>query len=103
MVWAFVPEFRIVSRTNERSATTQDAGSKLGIVLGQWIGIAVAFNAPFIWPSAALPFPLACFCIGIAALISGSLLRRHCWRMLGKSFTCAKIVHTSQPNIGRVT
>ena len=43
MVWAFVPEFKIVSRTSERSATAQDAGSKLGIVLGQWIGLAVAF------------------------------------------------------------
>jgi len=101
MVWAFVPEFRIVSRTSERSATAQDAGSKLGIVLGQWIGIAVAFNAPFIWPSAALPCSLACFWLGIAALISGSLLRRHCWRMLGKSFTGAVIVHASQPIVDR--
>jgi protein-S-isoprenylcysteine O-methyltransferase Ste14 len=27
------------------------------------------------------------FLTGVALLVSGSLLRRHCWRMLGESFT----------------
>jgi len=30
---------------------------------------------------------LAAFIIGLALLIAGSVLRRHCWRMLGASFT----------------
>src|SRR5204863_1372671 len=30
---------------------------------------------------------LLVFVVGLAILIAGSLLRRHCWRMLGSSFT----------------
>src|SRR5579862_3954111 len=95
-LWTFFPESLLIARQGERSITTQDAGSKLGIIVGQWIGMWVAFAAPFVWPSAALPFPIVCFWLGIAVLISGSLLRRHCWRMLGKSFTGAVIVHADQ-------
>ena len=95
-LWTFLPESFIIARRGERSITTQDAGSKLGIIVGQWIGMWVAFAAPFLWPSAALPFPVVCFWLGIAVLISGSLLRRHCWRMLGKSFTGAVVVHADQ-------
>ena len=66
-----------------------------------WTVFVWAFNAPFLWPSAALPFSMACFWFGIAALMSGSLLRRHCWRMLGKSFSGAVIVRASQPIVDR--
>ena len=100
-VWAFLPEFRIVSRRGERSTTAQDAGSKLAIMLGQWIGMVVALNGPFVWPSAALPHSMACFWLGTATLIGGSLLRRHCWRMLGESFTGAVIVRSGQSIVER--
>ena len=100
-VWTFFREFKIVSRRGERSTTAQDAGSKLAIMLGQWIGMVVALNGPFVWPSAALPHPMGCFWLGTATLIGGSLLRRHCWRMLGESFTGAVIVHVGQPIVDR--
>jgi protein-S-isoprenylcysteine O-methyltransferase Ste14 len=100
-LWVFYPEFRIVSRRDERSATAQDAGSRRVIFLGQGVGLLVGLNAPFIWPSAALPFPGLCFWMGIAALIGGSLLRRHCWRMLGDSFTGAVIVNERQAVVER--
>jgi protein-S-isoprenylcysteine O-methyltransferase Ste14 len=58
------------------------------IVLGGSIATAIAFPlawVPFLRPSAAWQ-PVA-FVIGTAMLVAGSLLRRHCWRQLGASFT----------------
>jgi protein-S-isoprenylcysteine O-methyltransferase Ste14 len=37
------------------------------------------------------------FVIGTAALIAGSLLRRHCWRLLGTSFTGDVRAEANQP------
>jgi protein-S-isoprenylcysteine O-methyltransferase Ste14 len=58
------------------------------IILGGSIATAIAF--PLAWvPFLRLPTtwqPVA-FVIGVATLIAGSLLRRHCWRQLGASFT----------------
>ncbi len=100
-VCAFFPEARVISRRIDRSSTAQDAGSKLLILMGQGIGTAIAFNVPFVWPSALLPRPIACFWIGITAMISGSLLRRHCRRMLGANFTGAVIVRDGQAVVER--
>jgi hypothetical protein len=56
-------------------------------MLGQGFASIGAF--PLAWIG-ALQFPwnrAGVFVVGMAVLISGSLLRRHCWRMLGSSFT----------------
>lgn len=90
MVWAFWPEFQIIRRAEQsaRHADSPDAGSCKVILYGMWIAIAAAF--PLGWVS-NLRFPeswdIAVFIVGIIVLIGGSLLRRHCWRMLGASFT----------------
>ena len=39
----------------------------------------------------------AVFVIGVAALVAGSLLRRHCWQLLGASFTGDVRAHPGQP------
>jgi protein-S-isoprenylcysteine O-methyltransferase Ste14 len=89
-IWAFVPEFRIV-RKAQTSATrpdSQDAGSVRVIMLGMWAATVIAF--PLAWVTALrLPSVLAsvAFFIGTATIVAGSLLRRHCWRLLGASFT----------------
>jgi protein-S-isoprenylcysteine O-methyltransferase Ste14 len=89
-IWAFSPEYQIVRRA-QKSATrsdSPDAGSFRVIVFGMWAATAVAF--PLAWvPLLRLPEALqpVVFGIGIATLIAGSLLRRHCWRLLGASFT----------------
>ncbi len=89
-IWAFSPEFRIV-RKAQKSAThsdSPDAGSILVIVLGGGIASVIAF--PLAWvPSLRLPtsLDLAVFVIGVATIVAGSVLRRHCWRLLGASFT----------------
>lgn len=65
-----------------------DAGSYRVIVIGMWMAFTAAF------PLASVPglrFPqnldVAVFVVGVVLLTGGSLLRRHCWRMLGSSFT----------------
>jgi protein-S-isoprenylcysteine O-methyltransferase Ste14 len=89
-IWAFSPEYQIVRRA-QKSATrsdSPDAGSFRVIVFGMWAATAVAF--PLAWvPLVRLPEALqpVVFGIGITTLIAGSLLRRHCWRLLGASFT----------------
>src|SRR4051812_43004509 len=86
-LWAFWPEFGIVRRAR-RDQTASDSKSLQVIILGQSIAFFAAF--PLAWVP-ALQFPaayrLAAFYTGVAMLVAGSLLRRHCWRMLGSSFT----------------
>ncbi len=89
-VWAFIPEFQIVQRARRsaRREDSQDSGSVRVIMLGMWLAFAVAFPLSSV---ARLRFPpalnAAAFAAGLAFLIGGSLLRRHCWRTLGSSFT----------------
>ena len=89
-VWAFSPEFRIVRKAQKAVAQpdSRDARSCRLILLTGSIGSLIAF--PIAWVR-FLRFPagaqLVLFVIGVATLIAGSLLRRHCFKMLGASFT----------------
>lgn len=89
-LWAFSPEYRIVRNARKPAARSDspDAGSVRLIILGMGVASIIAF--PLAWV-AALRLPAASqpvvFGIGVATLIAGSLLRRHCWRLLGASFT----------------
>ena len=42
---------------------------------------------------------VAVFAFGIATIVAGGLLRRHCWRLLGESFTGDVRVREDQPII----
>jgi protein-S-isoprenylcysteine O-methyltransferase Ste14 len=99
--WAFAPEFRLISRHREPSATPQDANSKRIIAVGQGLATFAAFGIAASVPSATLAHPLWSFWVGLSALIGGSLLRRHCRRMLGPSFTGAVIVKPDQTVVER--
>src|SRR5437660_7076846 len=90
VIWAFSPELQIVRKARKPAthSDSPDAGSFRVIVLGMWIATALAF--PIAWVSyLRLPatWQPVVFVIGVATLIAGSLLRRHCWRQLGASFT----------------
>jgi len=98
-LWAFVPEFRIVRKAQKSaaSADSRDAGSVRVIVLGMWIATLTAF--PVAWmPALQMPEGgrLIAFFLGVAILAAGSLLRRHCWRLLGASFTGDVRAHSDQ-------
>jgi protein-S-isoprenylcysteine O-methyltransferase Ste14 len=99
--WAFAPEVRIVSRRSEPSTSPQDAGSKPLIAIGQGLAAFAAFVIAASVPSASLSQRFLLFWVGLAAIIAGSLLRRHCWRMLGASFTGAVIVRADQAVVDR--
>ena len=89
-VWAFAPEFRIVNRATPKAdaSTSQDKGSMQVLLLVQSLGMLAAF---LLAPRELGQLPrlarIVCFWTGLALLVAGSLLRRHCWRMLGESFT----------------
>jgi protein-S-isoprenylcysteine O-methyltransferase Ste14 len=99
-IWAFAPEFRIVRKAQKPAASpdSPDAGSVRLIVLGGSLAAAIAF--PLAWvPSLRLPAALepAVFFIGVATIVAASILRRHCWRLLGTSFTGDVRAHPDQP------
>jgi protein-S-isoprenylcysteine O-methyltransferase Ste14 len=90
-VWAFWPEFGIIMRARKASrarGASQDAKSLQVIIMGMWLGLLAAFPLARIQ---AFQFPPSAraiaFWTGTALLFTGSLLRRHCWRMLGDYFT----------------
>lgn len=83
--WAFAPEFGIVRRA-QRAQSKTDSKSLQAILFGHSVASFGAFIVAWI-PSMQTSHRLAMFVIGTAMIVAGSLLRRHCWRMLGTSFT----------------
>lgn len=86
-LWAYWPEFAIIQRAR-RTQTALDSKSLHVILLGQGIAFFAAF--PLAGVSALQFSPthrVAAFYVGVTLLVAGSLLRRHCFRMLGSSFT----------------
>jgi protein-S-isoprenylcysteine O-methyltransferase Ste14 len=103
-VWAFAPESAIIFRSAGAASesNSKDSGSLRLILLGMWIGLFISFPIAFV---RVFRFPpalsLAGFCAGTALLIAGSLLRRHCWRVLGEYFTGDVKARADQPVIDR--
>lgn len=101
LVWAFSPEFRVVSRQTGAPVSQQDAGSIRVIMLTQPLGMVAAFVIASRVRSATLPHPVLLLWAGVAAMVGGSLLRRHCFRMLGASFTGTVVVRPNQAVVER--
>ena len=83
-IWAMWPEFGIVRRARKANAKEK---SLQVIMYGMQIAMFAAFY--FAW-TPALQFVqhrVAMYLVGVALVIAGSFLRRHCFRMLGTSFT----------------
>ncbi|MEZ5317537.1 MAG: isoprenylcysteine carboxylmethyltransferase family protein [Vicinamibacterales bacterium] len=102
-VWVFLAEFRLVGRAGRSAAArgTQDAGSFRLIVWGNTVVMVVAVALAALVPAAAIVHRLAAYATGMASLLAGGLLRRHCFRMLGEHFTGAVDVRPGQPVIDR--
>lgn len=91
-LWAFSAELRFVRdrRRLPRRPSLQDAGSKQVIYAAGIIAIVGAFSMATHWPESMMtPRRLPIYAVGIACLIAGGLLRRHCFAMLGPRFTYA--------------
>ncbi|MDQ6634020.1 MAG: isoprenylcysteine carboxylmethyltransferase family protein [Gemmatimonadota bacterium] len=90
IVWAFWPEMQIIRRSSarQRSAATPRDPSFRWMLLMQNAGVGGALVAAVFLPQFGLRDAReTLFWSGIALIIAGSLLRRHCWRMLGSDFT----------------
>lgn len=98
-IWAFSPEFEIIRRASQsvKRGDSKDAGSCRMIVLGMNIAFLAAFPLAFVhsmqWPAW---MAVGALVTGMALLVAGSLLRRHCWRVLGSSFTGDVQAHAEQ-------
>ena len=97
--WTLVPEF--LKRRSEGRTTSQDANSKRVLMISQTFGMAAAFTIASTVSFGALPYPMLLCWVGVVILIAGGLLRRHCWRMLGSSFTGAVIVNADHAVVER--
>jgi len=86
MLFAYVPEFRIIARSRPQAGKSADRGSMAVILVAGWIGFPIAFFVAGTGRFALTP-QRPWFFIGIAILLSGSMLRRYCWRALGRYFT----------------
>ena len=95
-LWAFAPEFGLVDRA-QRAQGKADSNS-LQVIMGmQGLSTFVAFSIAW-WPRMLMPIVprLIAFVIGILMILFGSLVRRHCFRMLGASFTGDVRAHADQ-------
>ena len=101
-VWAFLPELILVTRARAGAAghASKDAGSLRFIMWGAWIALLAAFPLSFV-DIARMPAGAATATLwgGTALLIAGSVLRRLCWRTLGRYFTFDVQVRSDQPVI----
>lgn len=103
-VWAFLPELILVTRARHGAAsrTSRDSGSLRLIVRGIWIALLAALPLSFVqapqFPPAAAT---AAVWGGTILVIGGSLLRRLCWRTLGRYFTGDVQAQSDQPVIER--
>ena len=87
-VWVFIPEFGIIHRsTSKVPIPAEDRGSLNVILVGFSVAMLAAFLVPFTSHWATLPGNrFAWFFICLFTLILGSLIRRHCFRVLGVFF-----------------
>jgi protein-S-isoprenylcysteine O-methyltransferase Ste14 len=90
IIWAYLPEFTIVraARKDVTRSGSVDAGSFQVIIYAGGVASAIAVALgwmPFLHMSGMVR--LIAFALGVVAIVMGGLLRRHCFRMLGASFT----------------
>jgi protein-S-isoprenylcysteine O-methyltransferase Ste14 len=86
LFWSMWPELGIVRRA-QRSRTATDARSLHVILFGLQLAMLAAFPLAWVPALQITSHRAGAFLAGLAMVVAGSLLRRHCWRMLGASFT----------------
>jgi protein-S-isoprenylcysteine O-methyltransferase Ste14 len=97
----YVPEFGVIARSRPAPGERTDRGSMQLIMLASWIGMIGAFVVAPIQAFIITRGQTEWFVAGLTSLLCGSLLRRHCWRMLGKHFTGNVKASADQPVIDR--
>jgi protein-S-isoprenylcysteine O-methyltransferase Ste14 len=99
-LWVFVPEARLIRTSSRSSSQAQDAGTLRLIVVGNNVAIFLGFVSSFV-PLFAVPWSQLFFIFGTCLLFAGGILRRLCFRTLGKYFTGNVVVTSDQIVIER--
>jgi len=99
MLFAYGPEFLLIARSKPASGEKVDQGSMTVILMAGWVGMIAGFMVAHISAFVLVRSQSLWFGIGIACLLLGALLRRHCFRTLGRYFTGNVKVVSEQPVI----
>ena len=87
LIWAYSAEFGLMRRARKEQGPS-DAKSLQVITIGQSVASFASFWLAFVPAFQFSPaLRMAAFYVGVAVVVAGALLRRHCFRMLGTSFT----------------
>jgi protein-S-isoprenylcysteine O-methyltransferase Ste14 len=99
LFFCYLPEFRLIARSRPAPGAKTDKGSTGIIVLASWIGMFAGFGVAGMQPFVLLRGQKIWFAAGLAIMLAGTALRRHCWRVLGKHFTGDVKAAADQPVI----
>ncbi len=99
LVWVTVPEMRLLRAARKSGAlrSEQDAGTGNLVIRGTNVVLPAAIAFAFLFGAATFAHRKFFLFAGVALLIAGGLLRRHCFKMLGKHFTYGVQVLANQP------
>jgi protein-S-isoprenylcysteine O-methyltransferase Ste14 len=93
--FAFVREGRVIRGSFADGSSTQDEGTFRALVIGSPLALVAAGAASFL-PWLVIPYPALAVALGMAMLVAGAVLRRHCFNALGASFTGKVVVSKAQ-------
>ncbi len=91
----FVREGRIVRQAIPEASSRQDAGTFRLLMIGTPVALLAAAAVAFL-PWMTLPFPAVCVAVGMTLLVAGGVLRRYCFKALGRYFTGSVLVSEDQ-------
>jgi protein-S-isoprenylcysteine O-methyltransferase Ste14 len=97
-IWAFLPEISHSGILAGAPSNEQDAGTLRMINIASNVALILALAVSF-FPWLVIPYPRIALYIGSGLVVTGSLLRRYCFRTLGKYFSAAVTVSADQPVI----
>ena len=99
LAWVTVPEMRLLRAARKSGAlrSEQDAGTGNLVIRGTNVVLPAAIAFAFLFGAATFAHRKFFLFAGVALLIAGGLLRRHCFSMLGEHFTYAVQVLANQP------
>ncbi len=98
VLWVFIPEFFHSGLVAGAPGNRQDAGSLRLINLTSDAAFVLALIVSLI-ALPVIPIPQIAVIVGMALVLAGGILRRVCFRALGRYFTPAVVVTPGQPVI----
>lgn len=100
LLWVFVPEFFHSGLISGAPGNRQDSGTLFLLNVSSDIAFALALIVSLL-SLPLIPDPQIALVLGMALVLAGGILRRVCFRTLGRYFTAAVTVTSGQPVIDR--